>query len=126
MCHGAGAGQERRARACLRAVCACPQWRRANRRPALRGGRQAVRRRNADCKGTDRGRPGDGWRKTRADTVYLAALEAMSPQPKLDLGRADFGSALRDAAALVTLASEGRAPQKTIDDAVLRIDSAGH
>ena len=31
---------------------------------------------------------------------------------------------LRDAAALVTLASEGKAPQKTIDDAVLRIDTA--
>jgi uncharacterized protein YfaS (alpha-2-macroglobulin family) len=62
--------------------------------------------------------------KARADNVYLAALDAMAPQPKLDLGRTDFGSALRDAAALVTLASEGRAPQKTIDDAVLRIDSA--
>src|SRR5205085_8525889 len=31
--------------------------------------------------------------KARADTVYLAALDAISPQPKLDLGRADFGSA---------------------------------
>jgi hypothetical protein len=62
--------------------------------------------------------------KARADSAYLAALNAIAPQPKLDLGRADFGSALRDAAALVTLASEGRAPQKTIDDAVLRIDAA--
>jgi len=62
--------------------------------------------------------------KTRADGAYLAALNAIAPQPKLDLGRADFGSALRDAAALVTLASEGRAPQRTIDDAVLRIDAA--
>ncbi|MGE5772793.1 MAG: MG2 domain-containing protein [Hyphomicrobiales bacterium] len=62
--------------------------------------------------------------KARADNVYLAALNAIAPQPKLDLGRADFGSALRDAAALVTLASEGQAPQKTIDDAVLRIDAA--
>jgi alpha-2-macroglobulin len=62
--------------------------------------------------------------KERAENVYLAALNAISPQPKLDLGRADFGSALRDAAALVTLASEGKAPQKTIDDAVLRIDAA--
>lgn len=62
--------------------------------------------------------------KARADTAYLAALDAIAPQPKLDLGRADFGSALRDAAALVTLASEGRAPQKTVDDAVLRIDAA--
>jgi uncharacterized protein YfaS (alpha-2-macroglobulin family) len=62
--------------------------------------------------------------KARADRVYLAALDSIAPQPKLDLGRADFGSALRDAAALVTLASEGRAPQKTIDDAVTRIDAA--
>jgi uncharacterized protein YfaS (alpha-2-macroglobulin family) len=62
--------------------------------------------------------------KSRADAAYLAALNAISPQPKVDLGRADFGSALRDAAALVTLASEGGAPQKTIDDAVLRIDNA--
>ncbi len=62
--------------------------------------------------------------KARADSAYLAALDAIAPQPKLDLGRADFGSALRDAAALVTLASEGRAPQKTIDGAVLRIDAA--
>ena len=62
--------------------------------------------------------------KERADRAYLAALNALEPQPKLDLGRADFGSALRDAAALVTLASEGRAPQKTIDDAVTRVDAA--
>ena len=62
--------------------------------------------------------------KARADTVYLAALNAIAPEPKLDIGRADFGSALRDAAALVTLASEGRAPQATITRAVARIDSA--
>jgi uncharacterized protein YfaS (alpha-2-macroglobulin family) len=62
--------------------------------------------------------------KTRADSAYLAALNAIPREPKLDLGRADYGSALRDAAALVTLASEGRAPQKTIDDAVGRVDAA--
>ena len=62
--------------------------------------------------------------KARADHVYLAALNAISPQPKLELGRADYGSALRDSAALVTLAAEGRAPQKTIDGAVVRIDAA--
>jgi len=62
--------------------------------------------------------------KARADNVYLAALGAIPPRPNLDLGRSDFGSALRDAAALVTLASEGRAPQKTVDDAVTRIDAA--
>ncbi|MCF8476967.1 MAG: alpha-2-macroglobulin family protein, partial [Pseudolabrys sp.] len=62
--------------------------------------------------------------KARADRVYLSALNALAPEPKLDLGRADFGSSLRDAAALVTLASEGRAPQATITQAVARIDSA--
>jgi uncharacterized protein YfaS (alpha-2-macroglobulin family) len=62
--------------------------------------------------------------KARADRVYLAALDAIAPQPKLELGRADYGSALRDSAALVTLASEGRATQRTIDDAVARIDAA--
>jgi alpha-2-macroglobulin len=62
--------------------------------------------------------------KERADRVYLAALNDIAPQPKLELGRADYGSALRDSAALVTLASEGRATQRTIDDAVARIDAA--
>jgi alpha-2-macroglobulin len=62
--------------------------------------------------------------KKRADRVYLAALDAIAPQPKLQLGRTDFGSALRDSAALVTLASEGGAPQRTIDDAVQRVDAA--
>ncbi len=62
--------------------------------------------------------------KARADRVYQAALDSLAPQPKPDLGRSDFGSALRDAAALVTLASEGRAPQATIDNAILRVDTA--
>ncbi len=62
--------------------------------------------------------------KARADRVFLAALDAIAPEPKLDLGRADFGSALRDSAALVTLASEGHATQKTIDNAVARVDAA--
>jgi len=62
--------------------------------------------------------------KERADRAYLAALTALPAQPKIDVSRADFGSALRDAAALVTLASEGRAPQATIDQAVLRVDAA--
>ncbi|HVZ54430.1 MAG TPA: alpha-2-macroglobulin, partial [Pseudolabrys sp.] len=62
--------------------------------------------------------------KPRADRAYLAALNALPVRPSLDFGRSDFGSPLRDAAALVTLASEGHAPQRTIDDAVLRIDAA--
>ena len=55
---------------------------------------------------------------------FRAALNAIAPQPKLELGRADYGSALRDSAALVTLASEGHAAQPTIDSAVLRVDAA--
>jgi len=62
--------------------------------------------------------------KRRADVVYQAALNALSPQPKLEFGRTDYGSALRDAAALVTLASEGNAPRPTLAAAVSRIDSA--
>jgi hypothetical protein len=62
--------------------------------------------------------------KTRAEHVFVAALNAIAPQPKLDVGRADFGSALRDSAALVTLASEANAPAKTIDSAVTRVDAA--
>jgi uncharacterized protein YfaS (alpha-2-macroglobulin family) len=62
--------------------------------------------------------------KVRAERVYLAALNAIAPHPKLDLGRADYGSVLRDSAALVTLASEGRASQRTIDGAVARVDAA--
>ncbi|HET9715204.1 MAG TPA: MG2 domain-containing protein [Pseudolabrys sp.] len=62
--------------------------------------------------------------KARADEVYLSALRDITAQAKVQAGRADFGSPLRDAAALVTLASEGRAPQRTIDDAVEQVDAA--
>jgi uncharacterized protein YfaS (alpha-2-macroglobulin family) len=47
--------------------------------------------------------------KARAERVYAAALEAIAPQPKLELvSRPDYGSVLRDSAALLALAS-GRA-----------------
>jgi uncharacterized protein YfaS (alpha-2-macroglobulin family) len=62
--------------------------------------------------------------KARSDRVYLAALEQLSPQPKLETSRSDYGSVLRDAAAFVTLASEGRAPQPTVDTGIARIDAA--
>ncbi len=63
--------------------------------------------------------------KSRADEVYRAALNALPPKPTLaTFSREDFGSDLRDAAALVTLASEGGAPQRTIDQAVARVDAA--
>ncbi len=62
--------------------------------------------------------------KTRAETVFSAALNALPAQPKLEDNREDFGSALRDSAALVTLASEGNATPRVVDDAVARVDSA--
>jgi len=62
--------------------------------------------------------------KTRADRVYQAALDAISPQPKLEFGRQDYGSALRDSAALVTLASESNAPRPTVAAAVSRVEAA--
>lgn len=62
--------------------------------------------------------------KLRAERAYTAALDAIAPQPRLEFGRTDFGSVLRDAAALVTLASEGNAPRQTIAGAVSRIDAA--
>ncbi len=60
----------------------------------------------------------------RAERVYAAALESLSPKPALEFGRTDYGSALRDAAALVSLASEGSAPRATLTQAVQRVEAA--
>ena len=63
--------------------------------------------------------------RTRAERVYAAALNAIAPQPQLEpFGRVDYGSVLRDAAALVTLASEGNGPRTTVMSAVQRIEVA--
>src|SRR5580692_10741763 len=62
--------------------------------------------------------------KSRAERVYGAALESLAPKPVLEFGRVDYGSALRDAAALVSLASEGNAPSATITQAVQRVEVA--
>jgi alpha-2-macroglobulin len=62
--------------------------------------------------------------RARAERVYAAALASIAPRPVLDYGRSDYGSALRDAAALVTLASEGGAPRPTITGAVERVEAA--
>lgn len=42
----------------------------------------------------------------------------------IQFGRVDYGSALRDAAALVSLASEGNAPKATLTQAVQRVEAA--
>ena len=62
--------------------------------------------------------------RARADRVYAAALASIAPRPVLDYGRSDYGSVLRDAAALVTLASESGAPRATITGAVERVEAA--
>jgi alpha-2-macroglobulin len=62
--------------------------------------------------------------RARAERVYAAALTSISPQPALDYGRTDYGSVLRDAAALVTLASEGGAPRATISGALARVEAS--
>ena len=62
--------------------------------------------------------------RVRAERVYTAALESIAPKPTIEFGRADYGSALRDAAALVTLAAEGGGPRPTIINAVQRIEAA--
>jgi uncharacterized protein YfaS (alpha-2-macroglobulin family) len=65
-----------------------------------------------------------GGDRVRAERVYAAALRAIAPQPRLEVGRVDYGSVLRDSAALVTLASEGGAPRATIEGAVSRVEAA--
>jgi uncharacterized protein YfaS (alpha-2-macroglobulin family) len=62
--------------------------------------------------------------RTRAERAYAAAAESLAPKPTLEFGRTDYGSSLRDAAALVSLASEGNAPRATLTQAVQRVEVA--
>ncbi len=62
--------------------------------------------------------------RVRAEKVYAAALQDLEPKPVLVFGRTDYGSSLRDAAALVSLASEGNAPRATLVSAVQRVEAA--
>jgi hypothetical protein len=62
--------------------------------------------------------------RARAERAYAAALDSLAPKPTLQFGRVDYGSQLRDAAALVSLASEGNAPRATLMTAVQRVEAA--
>ena len=62
--------------------------------------------------------------RARAERVYAAALGSLAPKPVIAFGRTDYGSALRDAAALVSLASEGNASPATLTTAVQRVEAA--
>jgi uncharacterized protein YfaS (alpha-2-macroglobulin family) len=62
--------------------------------------------------------------KARADRVFAAAISSIAPPPRFEFGRDDYGSTLRDAAAVVTLAAEGGAPRPTLMNAVARVETA--
>jgi uncharacterized protein YfaS (alpha-2-macroglobulin family) len=63
--------------------------------------------------------------RVRADRAYATALNSIAPRPQFQLfSRTDYGSVLRDAAALVTLASEGGASKPTVINAVQRVEAA--
>ena len=62
--------------------------------------------------------------RARAERVYAAAVDSLAPKPALEFGRTDYGSPLRDAAALISLASEGNAPKATLTLAVERVEAA--
>ena len=63
--------------------------------------------------------------RTRAEHVYAVALASFGPQPQPSLlDREDYGSTLRDAAAVLTLAAEGNASAATVREAEQRVDSA--
>ncbi len=62
--------------------------------------------------------------RARAERVFTAALTSLAGPPTLEYGRIDYGSNLRDAAALVTLASEGGAQRPMILNAVERVEAA--
>ena len=63
--------------------------------------------------------------RARAGRVYQAALAAFGPQSQPDrVERDDFGSTLRDAAAVLTLAAEGGASMPTVQAAEQRVDDA--
>jgi len=62
--------------------------------------------------------------KARAERVYAAAVAAIAPPPRAEFGRADYGSVLRDSAAVVTLAAEGGAPGATVMNAVQRVETS--
>ena len=62
--------------------------------------------------------------RSRAERVFAAAVSALPPQPAIQTGRTDYGSMLRDGAALAALASESNAPRATLMTALQRIERA--
>ncbi|MGV1013442.1 MAG: alpha-2-macroglobulin family protein [Methyloceanibacter sp.] len=62
--------------------------------------------------------------RVRSEKAFNAALAALPKEPTFEGGRTDFGSPLRDAAVVVTLAGEGNAPKVILTGATERIATA--
>jgi uncharacterized protein YfaS (alpha-2-macroglobulin family) len=62
--------------------------------------------------------------RVRAEKAFKAALGALPEDPNFQDGRTDYGSPLRDAAVLVTLAAEGDAPNVILVSGTERIEKA--
>jgi hypothetical protein len=62
--------------------------------------------------------------RIRAEKVFDIALNSLAKEPKIEIGRTDYGSQLRDAAVLVTLAAEGDAAKPILISATARVDAA--
>jgi uncharacterized protein YfaS (alpha-2-macroglobulin family) len=63
--------------------------------------------------------------RVRAERVYNAAFESLAKPTQIEIfSRSDYGSTLRDAAAIVTLASETGGPRPAISGALQRIEQA--
>jgi alpha-2-macroglobulin len=62
--------------------------------------------------------------RARAERVFASAVESIAPSTKFEYSLDDYGTNLRDAAAVVTLAAEGGAPQPTIVNAVQKVETA--
>jgi uncharacterized protein YfaS (alpha-2-macroglobulin family) len=62
--------------------------------------------------------------RIRAEKVFDIALNSLGKEPKIEIGRTDYGSPLRDAAVLVTLAAEGDAAKPILVNATERVDAA--
>jgi hypothetical protein len=62
--------------------------------------------------------------RVRSEKAFDAALGALPDDANFEGGRPDFGSPLRDAAAVVTLAAEGDAPKLILVSAAEKIETA--
>jgi uncharacterized protein YfaS (alpha-2-macroglobulin family) len=62
--------------------------------------------------------------RVRSEKAFQAALGALPADPRFEGGRVDYGSPLRDAAAVVTLAAEGDAPKLILVSGTKSIETA--